>query len=100
MLKIFTVYDSKAGYHQTPFFMVSTGAAQRGFITILNDPQAPQCLYPADFTLFEIGTYNEETGEILPHDTMINLGNGLHMKGKYQVTPNHQIPVEQPMEQP
>lgn len=79
---MFTVYDSKAESHIKPFTMLSTGEAIRGFITTLNDNQSDMSLYPSDFTLFEIGEYNPRTAEITPNKSLINLGNGLHLKAQ------------------
>lgn len=82
MLKMFTVYDSKAETYLRPFSMRSTGEAIRGFITTLNDEQSEMSKYPADFTLFELGTYDETKAQITTLPTMENLGNGIHLKGK------------------
>lgn len=82
MLKMFTVYDSKAETYLRPFSMRSTGEAIRGFITTLNDGQSEFSLYPADFTLFEIGTFDESTCKITILTTPENLGNGIHLKPK------------------
>lgn len=81
-LKMFTVYDSKAESYLRPFTMQSTGEAIRGFITTLNDPQTEFCKYPADFTLFELGTFDPQTCKIEILQTMQNLGNGIHLKSK------------------
>jgi len=86
MLKMFTVYDSKAETYLRPFTMNSTGEAIRGFITTLNDPSTEFCKYPADFTLFEIGTFDPSTCDIITQPTLQNLGNGIHLKAKYQPT--------------
>lgn len=84
MLKMFTVYDSKAETYLRPFSMLTTGEAIRGFITTLNDPQTEYCKYPADFTLFEIGTFDESMCVITPYSKLENLGNGINLKAKYQ----------------
>lgn len=84
MLKMFTVYDSKAETYLRPFSMLTTGEAIRGFITTLNDPQTEYCKYPADFTLFEVGTFDETKAAFVIHEAMVNLGNGLHLKSMGQ----------------
>lgn len=88
MLKMFTVYDSKAETYLRPFSMTTTGQAIRGFITTLNDGKSEMCLYPADFTLFEIGLFDETKGTIEVYEAMTNLGNGLHLKGKLDASNN------------
>lgn len=82
MLKMFTVYDSKADAYLNPFTMRTTGEAIRGFMTTLNDETTEMAKYPADFTLFEIATFDYKTGTITTDHKMTNLGNGLHLKGK------------------
>lgn len=81
-LKMFTVYDSKAETYLRPFSMLTTGEAVRGFITSLNMPDTDYCKYPADFTLFELGTFDQATSTIELLPTLTNLGNGLHLKSK------------------
>lgn len=82
MLKMFTVYDSKAETYLRPFSMLTTGEAIRGFITSLNMPDTDYCKYPGDFTLFEVGTFDPRTCDLVPYDSLQNLGNGLHLKSK------------------
>lgn len=82
MLKMFTVYDSKADAYLRPFSMRTRGEAIRGFITTLNDPSTEIGKYPADFTLFEISDFDETKGLIETYPAMQNLGNGIHLKNQ------------------
>jgi len=88
---MFTVYDSKAETYLRPFTMQSTGEAIRGFITTLNDFNTEFGKYPADFTLFEIGTFDPTTCTINSLTTLTNLGNGLHLKSKLPQQPTQEI---------
>ena len=63
-MKIFAIFDAKAEAYNQPFFLTNEGQATRGFSDAVNDPQSIMGKHPADFTLFRIGTYNEETAEI------------------------------------
>jgi len=72
--KIFTTYDSKAEAYLQPFFMGTRGEAIRGWQTVVNDPKTQFNKYPSDFTLFEIGEYDETTGEITAHTAKVSLG--------------------------
>ncbi len=80
MKKRFTVYDSKAEAWLDPFYALATGAAIRMFETASNQPDHDFNKYAADYTLFEIGTFDPQTGEetILP--AKLNLGNALTLK--------------------
>lgn len=62
LLKIFTVYDSKAESYLQPFYMQTTGQALRAFEDTVNDPEHQFHKHAADFTLFELGTFNDQTG--------------------------------------
>lgn len=61
LLKVFTIYDSKAEAYLQPFFMQSTGQALRAFEDSVNDPNHQFNKHAADFTLFELGTYDDQT---------------------------------------
>jgi len=76
-LKVFCVFDSKISLHLQPFFFPATGQALRAFEEAVSDSKTSFAKYPADFTLLEIGTYEESTGlfEMLP--VKINLGTAL-----------------------
>ena len=86
-LKAFTVYDSKAEAYLQPFFMQSKGQAIRAFQDLANDETHQFGKYPADFTLFEIGEYDDATALIKNHDHKINLGIALEHKRSYMDKP-------------
>lgn len=58
-MKIYCVYDSKVKSFGTPFFFKNNGEALRGFSEVANDQKTQIGKYPADFTLFEMGEYDE-----------------------------------------
>lgn len=59
LLKMFCIYDAKVEAYMTPFFMRSKGEAIRGFTELVNDGKSNFAKYPADFTLFELGDWND-----------------------------------------
>lgn len=81
--KMFTIFDSKAGAYNAPFCFGATGQAVRAFADLVNDPQSNIARHPADYTLFEIGTYDDQTGtmEGIVH---ITLGCGVELVDGYQ----------------
>lgn len=87
--KVFCVYDSKVEAYMTPFVFRSTGEALRSFETTVNDPQSNLCRHPADFTLFEIGEFQEEDGTIAPYSAKKSLGLALDFKKQ----PQEQLPM-------
>ena len=79
--KIFSVYDSKAKAYLPPFFLHEEGMAIRGFTTAVNDKSHAFGQYPADYTLFNIGAFDDATAQII-HQDPISLGNGIEFVQK------------------
>lgn len=71
---IFAIRDDKVGgFVQAPFTSFNGASAVRDVRELVNGsgPQGrehPFCKHPGDFTLFELGQWNEETGAITPVD--------------------------------
>lgn len=64
VVQVFAVYDSKARVYGQPFFVVNEGLAVRAFQSSCNDPTTELNKYPEDFSLFRLGTFNDENGEL------------------------------------
>ncbi|WNK14465.1 MAG: nonstructural protein [Microvirus sp.] len=62
ILKVFAVYDSKVQTYAQPFFVPTAAAALRSFADIAKDTTHPIGKHPEDYTLMELGTYDESTG--------------------------------------
>lgn len=78
--KAFAVYDHKAEFYGVPFFMQQVGLAVRAFSDLVNDRDTTVSRHPADYSLFEIGTFDDSTGTmetIIPHRL---LGHGSDFK--------------------
>lgn len=80
--KIFAVYDSAVGCYMQPFFMQSKGQAIRAWMDTVNDPKTQFHAHPADFTLFELGDYDEETGILTNLPAKLSLGTALEHKAR------------------
>mgnify|MGYP000193081883 CR=1 FL=1 len=63
-MKLFSLYDSVAEIYTKPFFIKSTPEAIREFTSEANNPQSKLYQHAQDFTVYEIGEYDEHTGEI------------------------------------
>lgn len=72
--QVFAVYDSKAGFYKTPFIMRSKGEALRGFTDVVNDEKTEIGRHPGDFTLFHLGSFDDENGKYLNNETPVSLG--------------------------
>lgn len=78
--KVFTVHDAKAEAYLKPFLMRTKGEAIRAMQDLANDPKHDFSKYSEDYTLFEIGTYDDEQGNYEMLNVKISLGNGLEFK--------------------
>lgn len=72
--KIYCVYDAKAEAYLQPFFCDSKGLAIRGFTDEVNKPTSPFNKWAADFTLFELGSFDDSSAKFLLHSTPISVG--------------------------
>lgn len=77
MIKIVSVYDSKAEAYMQPGYAGTRGAAIRSFSDAINDPKSTIAKHPADYTLFEIGEFDELKGVLHPAKTPISYGVGV-----------------------
>jgi len=72
-MKLFSLHDLKARTFARPFAEESTASAMRSFSVLANDPKAGLVnQFPDDYALFEIGTFDKETGILQSYIT--NLG--------------------------
>lgn len=78
--KVFTVHDSKAEAYLKPFLMRTKGEAIRAMQELANDQKHDFAKYSEDYTLFEIGTYDDETGTYEMLKSKLSLGNGIEFK--------------------
>lgn len=79
-MKIFSIFDSKLGVFSPPMFVKHKGEMLRSFIDAANDGQTNLCKHPEDFTLFEVGEFDETTCGITLHTAKISLGTALEHK--------------------
>lgn len=80
MTKMYTVHDSKAGAYLQPFYARQNGEAIRSFAEACNQKDHNFYKFASDFTLFEIGEFDEQTGVITPMLVPLTLGNGVDYK--------------------
>lgn len=71
---IFTVFDSKAEAFLNPFYSNAVGLALRSFEAACNDATHDFHKYAADYTLFQLGTFNQESGTFDLLASPLNLG--------------------------
>ena len=64
--RVFSVFDAKASVFGTPFFMQREAMALRAFGDLANDVKSSICLHPEDYSLWEVGSFDDETGTLVP----------------------------------
>lgn len=67
-MNIYTIRDDKASFYGTPFFSANDDVATRSFMRLTSDMNSIVSEYPADFALYKIGNFNEDTGDIVGFD--------------------------------
>lgn len=88
-MKVLTVYDSKAEAFLPPFYMRTTAEALRAFESTCNDPESNMSRYPEDYTLFEIGEWDDNKGQVSMYEAHKSLGLAIEYK-KQPLTPMEQ----------
>lgn len=63
--KVFSVRDSKALAFLQPFFSSATGSALRALGDAVTDGKSPLSVHPEDYILYEIGSFDDQTGELV-----------------------------------
>lgn len=74
--KVFSVFDAAAQAYLTPFFMPTRGLAIRAFQQAVNDEGHQFHRHAADYTLFEIGLFDERSGQLLSRESYDRIGSG------------------------
>lgn len=75
--KVYSVYDSKAEVFKAPFVTVTRAVAIRMFRSAAMDPEHDFYKFGGDFTLFEIGEWDDRTGKVRNLTAFVNLGTAL-----------------------
>lgn len=63
-LKAYAVKDIQSGLFTQPYFLMNDTVAIRSFEGAVKDPTTQFNKYPSDFSMYYIGGYNIETGEL------------------------------------
>lgn len=78
ILQVISLYDVKACAYLPPQCVQSIGGAIRGFSDEINRAAADNVMYqhPADFLLYLLGEFDDETGRIVMHEDRRLLASG------------------------
>lgn len=57
-LKVYSIFDVKAGTYGTPFFSVNDAIARRSFEDLAKDSNSTVSRHPEDYSLYQIGEFD------------------------------------------
>lgn len=66
MLHLYAVRDIKAQAFGRPFTIANNAMAFRAFVAAQQDSSSEMSKYPEDFQLYQLGSFDDQTGEIIP----------------------------------
>lgn len=67
MMKLYAVRDVKADSFGSPMSIATKGLALRGFADACADERSELAKYPDDYMLYELGTYDPNSGTVASH---------------------------------
>ena len=88
IITLYAVHDSKAQMYGRPFPSTNDQTATRGFIQVALDEEGEYYNNPNDYSLFRIGTYDEETTIIkseCPPEHLMTVQTALNEHAKHQL---------------
>lgn len=92
-IKAYSVHDIQAKAYLLPFFFQHPGMAQRAFADLVNSPGHNFFKHPEDYTLFEIGEFEEINGILHPLTIPKPIGNGITFVDTQKPGPDHEEPL-------
>lgn len=82
IFKAVSVLDLVADLFSQPHFVQTLGVAHRSFSDVINGRagESPLALHPEDYSLYELGEFDDATGAMIPLDTPRLVAKGLDVK--------------------
>lgn len=72
MYSVCSVYDTKAGIWYPPMFHAHVAQAIRAVEQVANDASTSLGRFPADFELWRLGHFDDQTGEFSPARALLS----------------------------
>jgi len=76
LLVVCAIRDSAVAAYSRPFVVPAVGMAVRGFGDEVSRQDSEMFKHPSDYELFEIGTFDEESGKMVSYDHPRSLARG------------------------
>lgn len=62
--QVFSIQDNKTAFYHLPFFSPTHASGVRSFLQLAQDSNSLVSKYPGDFSLFHIGEFDDESGQL------------------------------------
>lgn len=85
LIKAYSIYDQAAKAFMQPFFTTADGLAARMFANLVNDGTSTVAGHPADFTLFFLTDFDDQTGKFQDVSQPVAVCTALSVKGSPHV---------------
>jgi len=76
----FSIFDSTSREFAPPYALLNVALAKRSFAMAAAQPGTPINSFPTDFILYEVGTFDNETGEMNSIIPPINHGSAIQQR--------------------
>lgn len=60
--QVYSVFDSAVKVFDRPFLQKTRGEATRSWVDVCNNKESKMFMHPQDFALFQVASYDDETG--------------------------------------
>lgn len=86
ILNAYTLHDTKAASYSPPFFAGAHGLATRMVMELASDMSTTVGRHPSDFTLYCVGRFDTESGQVLPAQHREHIADVLSLTPRAPVT--------------
>lgn len=66
ILKAFSILDAKASAYGRPMFFPTDAMVVRSLADAVSDTKSDLCRHAADFSMYEVGSFDEASGQLTP----------------------------------
>lgn len=81
--KVFAIKDQKAHVFMPPWLKGSAGEAERDFRTVVNQKDSIFGQYPKDFDLYQLGTFDDNSGKFKLLDSPLHLISAIELHSSF-----------------
>lgn len=96
MYGVFAIYDAQTKLYMRPFYARTLGEAERSFRLAVENPDSDWAKTPADFSLFRVGEFDDESGKLFSEVAPVQVCTALQFvpAGEVRgVTARHDLPT-------